>query len=139
MCWCWCTIELLDVSDPLRPKFLSLFRLRETVLGVHLVGSTAYVAAGSLGLLVVDLSDPGAPRFELRVDTPGSVHDVAVQGSFAMLALVGCDVDGQRRTYVALLDGVKQVVLEPWPVRPLGLLAFSFDVLDPMGEPIGGE
>ncbi|MBN1773740.1 MAG: hypothetical protein JXB32_20935, partial [Deltaproteobacteria bacterium] len=60
---------------------------------------------------------------------------VRVGRSFALLAPVGCDIDGRHRTYVSYDAGARRMVLEPWAVRPLALLTFAFDMLDPLGNP----
>ena len=52
---------------------------------VKVVGSYAYVAAQSAGLLVVDVSDPGAPFLVGSVATT-SATDVDVNGSYAYVA-----------------------------------------------------
>jgi len=55
-------------------------------LGVAVVGSTAYVAAGSGGLRIIDVSDPTAPSEVGAYDTPGSASGVAVLGSTVYVA-----------------------------------------------------
>ncbi|MBN1770552.1 MAG: hypothetical protein JXB32_04765 [Deltaproteobacteria bacterium] len=64
---------------------------------------------------------------------------VRLGGSFALLALVGCDIDGRHRSYVSYDAGARRMVLEPWTVRPLALLTFAFDMLDPLGDPEATE
>jgi hypothetical protein len=54
--------------------------------GVAVVGSLAYVAAGSAGLQIVDVSNPAAPRIVSTVDTPGSAKGVAVANGYAYVA-----------------------------------------------------
>jgi hypothetical protein len=53
--------------------------------GFSVVGSTAYVANGVLGLAVVDLSDPKAPYITqaIRMPLDAGVVDVAVDGRYA--------------------------------------------------------
>ena len=46
----------------------------------------AFVADGSGGLQVVDISDPASPGIVGSVNPAGSQMDVAVQGDFAYLA-----------------------------------------------------
>ena len=54
---------------------------------------------------------------------------VRLFGATALEFAVGCDVDGQQRTYVARLDGAKHAILEPWIVRPLAMLTLLTDLL----------
>jgi hypothetical protein len=49
-------------------------------------GGTAYVAAGSAGLVVVDVSTPTAPVVIATVDTPGNANDVRVLGNRVYVA-----------------------------------------------------
>ena len=54
--------------------------------GVAVVGSYAYLASGTNGLHVVDVSDPTRPRRVGGYDTPGSAWAVAVTGHYAYVA-----------------------------------------------------
>ncbi len=56
------------------------------VRDVEVVGSLAYVANGSAGLSIIDVSDPGAPALVGALDSPGYSQDVEVSGDFAYLA-----------------------------------------------------
>ena len=53
---------------------------------VAISGTRAYVAAGTLGLQVYDVSDPTAPLLLRTVDTPGDARGVAVSGTTAYVA-----------------------------------------------------
>jgi hypothetical protein len=117
---------LMSIDVPL------VTRLKLTVLlggGLDVVWTTPKLAEGAAGRLEA----PSTAYFGIL--RAGLGLRVALGGSFALLALVGCDVDGQHRTWVALVDGVKRIILEPWPVRPLALLTFSFNLLDPLARP----
>lgn len=54
--------------------------------GVALAGGRAYVAAGSAGLQVVDVSDRSSPSLAGSAPSPGNANDVAVVGDRAYLA-----------------------------------------------------
>jgi hypothetical protein len=54
--------------------------------GVALAGNYAYVAAGSGGLRIVDISDLAGPSETGYYDTPGSAQDVALAGDYAYVA-----------------------------------------------------
>ncbi|HZW08817.1 MAG TPA: GC-type dockerin domain-anchored protein [Phycisphaerales bacterium] len=49
-------------------------------------GNLAYIADGSAGLLVLDISEPAAPVFVASCDTPGSARALSVDGSHAFIA-----------------------------------------------------
>jgi len=121
---------LVSIDAPLVPG------LGFTVLlggGLDVVWTEPRIAEGAAGRLEA----PSTAFFgELRA---GIGLRATLGGSFALLAVVGCDVDGQHRSYVVLNDTEKRIVLEPWPVRPLALLTLSFDVLEPLGDPSAPE
>ena len=54
--------------------------------GVHVTGGYAYVAAGSSGLRVVNVSDPTIPIEVGAYDTPGYAENVYVAGGYAYVA-----------------------------------------------------
>ena len=49
-------------------------------------GTHAYVAAGPLGLRIVDISNPLVPVIIGTADTPGTAADVAVAGNYCFIA-----------------------------------------------------
>jgi len=66
-------------------------QLSETVIpgfanNVDVAGDYAYVAAGSAGLVVLDVSDRRNPVIVATLDTPGNANDVRVVGTTAYVA-----------------------------------------------------
>ena len=55
-------------------------------LDVYVVGQHAYVAGGSSGLYVVDISRPANPKRVASVDTPGEAKGVFAISGFAYVA-----------------------------------------------------
>jgi hypothetical protein len=53
---------------------------------VEVNGNFAYVAAGSTGLQVIDVSNPAAPSIVGSVNTPGNANDVRIAGNLAYVA-----------------------------------------------------
>jgi hypothetical protein len=53
---------------------------------VVVVGHYAFVAGGSSGLLVLDITDPSAPTLEGSFDTSGQAYGVTVAGNYAFVA-----------------------------------------------------
>lgn len=49
-------------------------------------GNYAYVAAGSAGLHIVDVSTPDAPHIVATLNTPGNANDVKIAGNYAYVA-----------------------------------------------------
>ena len=84
------SLWIVDVARPYAPATLARLPLPDTsVLGVTIVGPYAFVAGGHGGLRIVDVSDPAAPKLAGALDTPGTVWDVAVEGTRAYLADAG--------------------------------------------------
>lgn len=82
-------LQVFDVSDPAEPRPLgrSVYSQsgRRDLGALAVEGDHAYLAAGDLGLLIYDVSDPSAPEQVARVDLP-SLADVAVLAGRAYLA-----------------------------------------------------
>ncbi|MCX6641736.1 MAG: hypothetical protein NTW14_14820 [bacterium] len=53
---------------------------------VAISGNLAYVADGSAGLRIIDVSNPEIPVEIGNLDTPGDAHGIAVSGSYAYVA-----------------------------------------------------
>ncbi len=68
------------------PKALSYVSIPGFANNVDVSGNYAYVAAGSTGLQVVDVSNRASPQVVASLDTPGNANDVAVVGNFAYVA-----------------------------------------------------
>lgn len=68
------------------PTALSFISIPGFANNVDISGNFAYVAAGSTGLQVVDVSDRRAPRIVGSLDTPGNANDVRVVGNRAYIA-----------------------------------------------------
>ena len=49
-------------------------------------GAFAYVAAGAVGMVVVNIADPRAMRIVSTIDTPGNANDIRVVGNLAYIA-----------------------------------------------------
>ncbi|HYK05315.1 MAG TPA: Ig-like domain-containing protein [Thermoanaerobaculia bacterium] len=68
------------------PLALSQLSIPGYANNVDVADDYAYVAAGSAGLQVVDVSDPRLPRIIGSVDTNGNANDVRVLGRYAYIA-----------------------------------------------------
>jgi hypothetical protein len=81
-------LDVVDVEDPTRPVRVSSTRLPGTFnqMVIRVVGSLAYIASGPAGLLIVDVSDPAAPRLLGSWNSPGLALGVDVVDGFAYLA-----------------------------------------------------
>jgi hypothetical protein len=68
------------------PTALSFISIPGFANNVDVSGDFAYVAAGSAGLQVVDVTDRRAPHIVGSLDTPGNANDVRVVGKRAYVA-----------------------------------------------------
>jgi hypothetical protein len=118
-------LRIVDISDPVHPKEASFLPLQiqtaDDVLparaeGVAVANGYVYLAAGTAGLRVVDVSKPAAPAEVGFYDTPGRADNLTVAGHYAYLA------DGDLR----ILD-----VSDPTAPAPVGF----YDVPYPAGTP----
>ncbi len=78
-------LAVFDITDPAIPEQTT----RLDLPGLHritLAGDLAYLAGGSHGLHVADLSTPDRPSLLATHDTPGRVLDVRIRGTYAFLA-----------------------------------------------------
>ncbi len=76
---------VVDVSDPANPTLAGSINLTEPV-AVSVVGQQAYVALRKGGVVLVDVSNPAAPVLRAQYKTPGSAHNVLVQGTMVYVA-----------------------------------------------------
>ncbi|MBZ5640226.1 MAG: hypothetical protein LAO51_15885 [Acidobacteriia bacterium] len=78
-------LKMIDVTDPHAPSQLGGLATG-AVNHLHVVGNLAYVAAGTAGVKIVDVSVPSAPVLVGTYDSPGSAWDVKVAGKRAFVA-----------------------------------------------------
>ncbi len=78
---------VVDISNPANPHPVGATAPFEYfVQGITVIGTTAYVAAGSAGLHIVNIAAPASPIEVGAWDSPGFAENVAVTGSIAYLA-----------------------------------------------------
>lgn len=79
-------VQVLDISDPVRPRWKGGWNPRRCPVGLHVTGGRAYVANRLAGLNVLDVSNPARPAEVGSVDTPGDATAVCVVGRFGYVA-----------------------------------------------------
>jgi hypothetical protein len=85
------TLEILDLSDPQKPRRLGILRTDVSgggeVMGVAISGQLALVATWTGNLLVIDIGDPANPRRITSYQTAvNNIYSVTASGPFAYLA-----------------------------------------------------
>jgi hypothetical protein len=68
-------IGVLDITDPARPQPITRLPLAEAN-NIYLARTYAYVAAGSHGLVIVDIENPEQPRIDQVYNAEGALNDV---------------------------------------------------------------
>lgn len=71
---------------PFAPSLVGSISISDLLGGFAVSGDHIFIAGGSSGLLVVDLSNPANPTVVGSYDTPGYAINVAVDGSYAFVA-----------------------------------------------------
>lgn len=82
-------LEIVDISDPTSPTFVGDYDGAGEGHAVFVDGDYAYLAAGTGGLQVVDVSNPAMPRSDIahKVVPPDEAFDVHVAKGLAYLAV----------------------------------------------------
>lgn len=80
-------LHFYDVADSSSPREVgSTPPFGDAVLDVVVSGSRAYVAAGTDGVHILDISDPASPRLIGRWNSPGSAEGIAHDGTSLFVA-----------------------------------------------------
>ena len=79
-------IEFIDVAVPAWPTQVGVLPMQGPLLAVSVEGTTAFLADGSFGMRVVDLSAPELPVEIATYQTPYGSADVDVSNGIAYLA-----------------------------------------------------
>ena len=113
------------------PTALSYVRIPGFANNVDVNGNYAYVAAGSAGLQVVDVSDRSAPAIVASIALPGNANDVKLSGMHAFVAasgvMGGLHIVDISNPLSPRRVGSVDTPGEPYDVRPVGTLAFVAD------------
>lgn len=80
------TADVQVLVSSFTPTPLSAITIPGYANNVDVAGDYAYVAAGSAGLVVVDVHDRSNPVIVATLDTPGNADDVRVVGTTAFVA-----------------------------------------------------
>lgn len=80
-------VQVYDLSPlPNQPNFLTAIQVSGSIKGLFLSGNFLYVAAGSTGLAIYDVSNPSNAELKSIFNTAGIATDVAVNNNFAYVA-----------------------------------------------------
>jgi hypothetical protein len=79
-------LRVHDVRNPARAAVVGTLATPDSVSGIALAGTVAYLAAGPTGVIVADVTNPRAPAQVTRLDTPGAALQVHVEGAHLYVA-----------------------------------------------------
>jgi hypothetical protein len=80
------SFRIIDVEDPNSPVLLPMGYLSPFLHGLTVEGHFVYLAEGSTGLNIMNITNPSAPSSVDVVNTPGNAMDVIVDGGLAFVA-----------------------------------------------------
>lgn len=108
-------LELFDLSDPVRPRFLSrvkappFFYGAQDMWSVYVWGNTAYLASSWMGVFAIDVADKSAPRITTHYRLPPVYGEAyPCQASIQQLCapVNGIAAGGGQLYAVSLLKGL---------------------------------
>jgi len=130
---------VVDISDPMTPVLLG--ETHFSGFDVEVIGSTAYVAALSRGLVTVDVTDPAIPSEIGNLDFGSSEYEhIDVLGDIAVLRGPTIEVvditDPSSPLSLSTIDDSMGVsggvaMMGRWLFVPTGGLLHVFDLVDP--------
>ncbi len=85
-------LYILDIEDPGAIKHIPNSLIFTELLDIDVEGQLAYLADGSYGLYIVNVSNPYAPITAGFVNTPGNASGVLIEGNLAYVADGGSGV-----------------------------------------------
>lgn len=79
-------LHLYDISEPLKPKHLSVYHTQGSPKGVWLQDGYAFVGDDDHGVQIIDVHDPRKPTLLSSLPTPGLAYSLRIQGKTLYLA-----------------------------------------------------
>src|SRR5262249_21423836 len=126
-------VKVLDITDPSKPVAKSMIRVPEAN-SVYLARTYAYVAAGSLGLVILDITNAEAPEVDRVYNAGGHLCDVRdVKLGITYNSLFAYVADGRNGMRVVQLTSPETPGYDGFSPRPTPRLVATFR------PPHGGE
>ena len=125
---------VVDLGVPSAPTIVGRLTLGLVGAAIKVVGSLAYVAAGTSGLQIVDISAPTAPRLVGTADTPGTASGVAIGNGYAYVAdttaLVVIDVHNSTSPFVVGSLSTPATAVAAVGARVYVIAGLQFQIVD---------
>ena len=126
-------LEIYDIAIWDRPVRLAQIQTAQAVTGVAVLDNAAYLAAGSDGLIMVDIANPQRPQVIGNFGMPGNqATDVALNRKWLVLAAAAADAAGGG--FIRFYD-----VADPELDPPAGFTTLDLSGADGAGRPVDIE
>lgn len=126
-------IKVLDITDLAKPEPVSVLHLKEAH-NIYLARTYAYVAAGSQGLVILDIENPAQPKIDQVFNADGCLNDVHdVKLAITYVTQFAYIADGRNGLRVVQLTGPDTPGNDGFSPRPTPKLIASHKL------PKGGE
>ncbi|MFH2010162.1 MAG: hypothetical protein ABI333_26425 [bacterium] len=142
-------LKVIDISDPESMRVVGSALTVGLGWDLAVVGRTAYVAHGALGVGVYDLSDPGVPCWTDQLDPGGQIRTVAaregllaaggMKGTIFLYDLSGGPTSVGQIQAKGQISRIKLVAGQLWLLDKNGDWAEIYDVRDPAAPVKVGE
>ena len=79
-------IEIVNLAEPQEPVLTGRYLATSRVANLAAEGDNLYLALGKAGLVIVNTSNPAAPKISAVYDTPGTAQVVSVDNDLVLVA-----------------------------------------------------
>ncbi len=119
-------IKVLDITDLAKPVPQAVLRMAEAH-SIYLARTYAYIAAGSRGLVILDITKADEPRVDQIFDAKGHINDArSVQLAITYNSLFAYIADGKNGLRVVQLFSPQTPGYEGFSVRPTPRLVATY-------------
>jgi hypothetical protein len=119
-------VKVLDITDPRQPRVAAHLDLPEAN-AVYLARTYAYVAAGVMGLVIVDITNPERPVIDQVFDADGQLNDARdVQLGITNVSQFAYVADGKNGLRVVQLTSAETPGNDGFSPRPTPRLIATY-------------
>jgi len=79
-------LRIFNISTPSAPVLISSNYIGGIIRGITLAPGKAHLAAGALGVILMDVENPAIPRILRSYDTPGFAQQIVLSGDYLYVA-----------------------------------------------------
>lgn len=119
-------VKVLDITQLHEPRLVASFELHEAH-NIYLARTYAYVAAGSQGLVILDITNPEQPKLDQIYDAEGHINDLHdVQLGITYVSEFAYLADGENGLRVVQLTSAETPGNDGFSPRPTPQLVASY-------------